>query len=88
MNIQILHMVDGARAAKGLTVIIDVFRAFTVETYLMRNNAAKIIPVGDVQIAWDYKNANPDTILCGERKGIKIEGLTLVTVPPLWSMWI
>lgn len=81
MNIQILHMVEGARAAKGLTVIIDVFRAFTVETYLMRNNAAKIIPVGDVQIAWDYKAANPGTILCGERKGIKIEGFDFGNSP-------
>ena len=52
MNIQILHMVPGARAATGLTVIIDVFRAFTVETYLMRANADKISPVGDVQVAF------------------------------------
>ena len=28
MNIQILEMIEGARQAKGLTVIIDVFRAF------------------------------------------------------------
>lgn len=75
MNIQILHMVPGARAATGLTVIIDVFRAFTVETYLMRANADKIIPVGDVQVAFDYKAAHPKTtILCGERNGIMIEG--------------
>ena len=75
MNIQILHMVDGAKAARGLTVIIDVFRAFTVETYLMRNNALRIYPVGDMQIAFDYKAAHPEnTILCGERKGIMIEG--------------
>jgi len=75
MNIQILHMVPGARAATGLTVIIDVFRAFTVETYLIRANASRIIPVGDIQIAFDCKAAAPDTtILCGERKGIMIEG--------------
>jgi len=74
MHIEILHLVEGAKQAKGLTVIIDVFRAFTVETYLMRNNAAKIIPVGDVQVAWDYREAHPDAILCGERKGIIIDG--------------
>lgn len=81
MNIQILHMVEGAKQAVGLTVIIDVFRAFTVETYLMRNNAEKIIPVGDVQIARDYKAAHPDTILCGERKGIIIEGFDYGNCP-------
>lgn len=74
MNVEILHLVEGAKAARGLTVIIDVFRAFTVETYLARNHAAKIIPVGDVQIAFDYKKEHPDTILCGERGGAIIDG--------------
>ena len=74
MDIRILHLVEGAKEAKGLTVIIDVFRAFTVETYLTRNNAAKIIPVSGVDFAFAYKEKHPDAILCGERKGIKIDG--------------
>ncbi|MBR5570672.1 MAG: 2-phosphosulfolactate phosphatase [Oscillospiraceae bacterium] len=74
MDVQILHLIEGAKQAKGLTVIIDVFRAFTVETYLMRNHAKKIIPVGDVQTAFDYRAKHPDAILCGERKGIIIDG--------------
>lgn len=74
MNIRILHMAAGARQATGLTVIIDVFRAFSVETFLMRNNAQRIIPVGDIQTAFDYKAAHPDAILCGERGGIIIDG--------------
>ena len=81
MNIRILHMVEGAKQATGLTVIIDVFRAFTVETYLMRNNAQRIIPVGDVQIALDYKKDHPDALLCGERKGIIIEGFDFGNCP-------
>lgn len=74
MNIKILHMVEGAKEATGITVIIDVFRAFTVEVYLMNNGADKIIPVGDMQIAYDYKKDNPDTILVGERHGKILEG--------------
>ena len=74
MDIQILHLLEGAKQAKGLTVIIDVFRAFTVETYLMKNNAEKVIPVSSVDFAFAYKNTHPDAILCGERDGIKIEG--------------
>lgn len=31
MNIRILELIDGAKAAKGLTVVIDVLRAMTVE---------------------------------------------------------
>lgn len=74
MKIQILHLVEGAKAAKGTTVIIDVFRAMTVETYLMKNNAAKILPVGAVEVAFSYREKHPDAILCGERKGIIIDG--------------
>ena len=74
MDIQILHLIEGARQATGLTVIIDVFRAFTVEAYLACKGAAKIIPVGDVQTAFDYKAKHPDAILCGERKGVIIDG--------------
>ncbi len=81
MDIRILHLVEGARQAKGIAVIIDVFRAFTVETYLMRNNAAKIIPVGDVEIARNYKLEHPDAILCGERKGIIIDGFDYGNCP-------
>lgn len=74
MDIRILHLVDGAKEARGTTVIIDVFRAFTVETYLMRNHAAKIIPVSGVDFAFDYRKKHPDAILCGERKGIIVDG--------------
>ena len=81
MNIQILHLAEGAKQAKGLTVIIDVFRAFTVETYLMKNNAAKIIPVSGIDFAFAYKEKHPDTILCGEREGIMVEGFDFGNSP-------
>lgn len=74
MDIKILHMVDGAKEATGVAVIIDVFRAFTVEAYLMSNGADKIIPVGDMQIAYDFKAINPDVILIGERHGKILPG--------------
>ena len=74
MNIKILHMIEGAKQATGVVVIIDVFRAFTVEAYLMNNGAEKIIPVGDMQIAYNYKDKNPEAILVGERHGKILPG--------------
>lgn len=74
MDIKILHKVEGAKEATGVAVIIDVFRAFTVEAYLMSNGADKIIPVGDMQIAYDFKAINPDVILIGERHGKILPG--------------
>ena len=69
MNIRILHLVEGAKAARGITVVIDVFRAMSVEACVMAAGARRIYPVGDIQIAYDYKAANPDAILIGERGG-------------------
>ena len=74
MNIKILHMVDGAKNATGITVIIDVFRAFTVDVYLMNNGAKKLIPVGDMQIAYDFKEKDSNCILVGERHGKILPG--------------
>ena len=69
MNINILQMIEGAKNAKGCTVIIDVFRAFTVEAYLANNGAKKIIPVGDKELAYNYKENDNNIILIGERGG-------------------
>ena len=74
MDIQILHLAEGATRAVGLTVIIDVFRAFTVEPWLMSRNAQCILPVGEVAQAFACKKHFPQAILCGERNGIMVEG--------------
>lgn len=69
MDIQIFQLIEGARKATGLTVIIDVFRAFTVACYAYANGAADIIPVGHLDEAYDIKQVHPDFILIGERHG-------------------
>lgn len=81
MNIKILHMIEGAKQATGVAVIIDVFRAFTVEAYLMNNGAEKIIPVGDMEIAYNYKEKNPEAILVGERHGKILPGFNYGNSP-------
>ncbi|SHF54932.1 2-phosphosulfolactate phosphatase [Mariniphaga anaerophila] len=67
MNIQILQLLEGARAATGLTVVIDVFRAFSTACYVTEKGAEKIIPVGDIEKAYSLKEKHPDFILMGER---------------------
>lgn len=81
MNIRILHLIDGAQRATGLTVIIDVFRAFTVEAYLANNGARRIYPVGDKQIAYDMKKNDPNCIIIGERDGIMLPGFDFGNSP-------
>ena len=74
MNVQILQLVEGARQARGLTVIIDVFRAFSVECYAMARGAKSILPVGALGEAFALKAAHPGALLVGERGGKKCEG--------------
>ena len=46
MDIKILHLLEGADQAKGLAVVIDVFRAFSLECYLFSRGVQKIYAVG------------------------------------------
>ena len=69
MNIQIIN---NPQDAIGTTIVIDVFRAFSVEPYLINNNVKELIAIGDEDIAYKYKENNPEVILIGERKGIKL----------------
>lgn len=74
MDIRIYNNLSGAKEAKGITVIIDVFRAFTVECFLINEGVKKIIPVGDKEICLKLKKEHPDYFLVGERRGVKLEG--------------
>ena len=74
MNIQIYQLVEGARQARGITVVIDVFRAMSVEAYFMHRGAEKVIPVGDKELAYQLKRENPEVILAGERHGKILPG--------------
>lgn len=74
MNIKILQLTEGARQAKGITVIIDVFRAMTTEAYLFSKGVKKIIPVAEEELARRLKRENPDFILAGERRGKILPG--------------
>lgn len=81
MDIKIFQAIEGAKKATGLTVIIDVFRAFSVEAYCFYKGAEKIIPVGDSAIAYRLKEENPDMILAGERYGKILPGFDVGNSP-------
>jgi 2-phosphosulfolactate phosphatase len=70
MEINIYQLIEGARKAKGLTVIIDVFRAFSVACFVTANGVKDLLPVGDIQTAYRLREENPDFILMGERGGL------------------
>ena len=67
-------MLKGAMAAKGIAVVIDVFRAFSVEAYLFAGGAEKVIPVADEKLAYRLKAEHPEYLLIGERGGKMLPG--------------
>jgi len=69
-----LSLNSGALRAEGLTVVIDVFRAFTTAAYVMHNDAESIVPVETVEDAFRLKGEHPDWLLMGEVDGVKVEG--------------
>lgn len=71
MEIQIIKSLKDAGKAKGITVVIDVLRAFTTTCYLFANGAKRIISVADLDEAYATKKSHPSHLLIGERKGIK-----------------
>ncbi len=74
MEINILQLKEGAERAEGIAVIIDVFRAFTTACYIMNQNAETILPVADVELAYELKNLNKGYILVGERNEVMLPG--------------
>jgi len=81
MKIEKLKLNEGSKLAQGTTVIIDVFRAFSVACYLVANGAERIYPVGSIEEAYRLKALNPDFILIGERHEKICEGFDFGNSP-------
>lgn len=81
INCKILHLLSGAREATGLTVIIDVFRAFSLECYLYELGAAIVRPAGSIEEARALAGKIPNSVLIGERHGIRVDGFDFGNSP-------
>ena len=81
MEIRINHLIEGAKQAEGLVVIIDVFRAFSLECWLFAMGAKEIRPVGAVEEALSWREKDPDAVLIGERHGRKLDGFDFGNSP-------
>jgi len=80
-EVKILHLIEGAKMAEGLTVIIDVFRAFSLECYLYDMGVKEIRPVGTVEESFALRERIPESVLVGERHGQKCEGFDFGNSP-------
>ena len=74
-------LADGASEARGLVVIIDVFRAFTCEPLLFHFGVKKVVLEADPAKAIQLKKRYPEFILIGEINEVPIEGGDLGNSP-------
>lgn len=81
MQIDVLDFVEGAREARGVAVVIDVFRAFSVACYAYARGAKRVIPIASLEEAHALKQAHPEYIAIGERKGRRVEGFDFGNSP-------
>ncbi|MBW2515937.1 MAG: 2-phosphosulfolactate phosphatase [Deltaproteobacteria bacterium] len=71
----------GAQAARGVAVIVDVFRAFSCTPLLFSRGTEKCMLVATPQEAFALKKDRQEVVLIGESGGIPIEGFDLGNSP-------
>lgn len=81
MQVEVLHLREGAAAAEGAAVIIDVFRAFTLAPCAFARGAQSILPVATPEEALAMKRADPELLLAGERDGHPLPGFDYSNSP-------
>ena len=81
MKIKTLELIEGAKKAEGLTVIIDVFRAFSTVCYLYKSGAKKVLISKSLEDSYALKKNNSSIILAGERHGKKLDGFDIGNSP-------
>ncbi len=74
MRIHVTDYVAGARTARGIAVVIDVFRAFSLAAHATARGASHIVPVADIDAARALKRDHPDWLLVGERHARRLPG--------------
>jgi 2-phosphosulfolactate phosphatase len=76
-----LDFVAGSREARGLAVVIDVFRAFSLACYAFDRGVAAIHPVAGIDEALALRAAHPDWLLAGERNARQLPGFDFGNSP-------
>lgn len=81
MKINFASLLSGAQKARGVAVIIDVFRAFTCTPLLFSFGIKKLILVETPEEALWLKKQNNAFVLIGEVSGLPIEGFDFGNSP-------
>jgi len=73
MKVEVVSLVEGAREAKGVGILIDVFRSSNT-MLVLASRGSRIIQAATVEKALVLKSQNPQWLLFGEVDGFPPEG--------------
>lgn len=83
MRIHLADFIEGASSARGVVIVIDVFRACSLIAHALSRGAAQVIPVAGIDTARQLKTQWPDALLVGERHAQPLPGFDCGNSPSL-----
>ncbi len=86
MDIVIDSLLEGARRARGIVVIVDVLRAYTTAAVALSRGASKIVLVAEVEEALALRSDGVGELCMGEVGGMRPEGFDFGNSPSQLSL--
>ncbi len=74
-------LLEGARSARGIAVVVDVFRAFSCTPLLLSLGVRHSLLVATPEEALALKSGDKELVLIGEVGGVPVEGFDLGNSP-------
>lgn len=81
MIVERRSLLDGAADARGIVIVIDVLRAFSCSALMFHYGIRDLALVKTVEEALAFREGDPDYLVAGEVKGIKVEGFDIGNSP-------
>jgi len=80
---EIVHAtgVQGARNARGVVVVIDVLRSFSVSAYALAGGARECLLVSSVDAALKLADRIPGALVCAEENALPVPGIAISNSP-------
>lgn len=82
-SVEIVHAigVEGARHARGVVVVIDVLRSFSVSAYALAGGARECLLVPTIDEALALAQRTPKATVCAEEDGLPVAGIAISNSP-------
>ncbi|MBI1775335.1 MAG: 2-phosphosulfolactate phosphatase [Proteobacteria bacterium] len=80
-EVRLFSLEEGAAAAVGTVVVIDVFRAFTTAAVALERGAMRVLMVADIDTALSLRSAGAVDVCVGERHAAKPSGFDFGNSP-------